>query len=150
LTISLGKNTRCRVGILGSFSLESGTYLYTGSARGSGSASIEGRIERHLGKRGRVFWHIDYPLSLRRCKVSACVYSVTVRYVECAVSRRIQELTDGVFPVYGFGSSDCNCRSHLIYLQSYNTARTLASVTNAYRTLHLKPKLWNPNHMGLA
>jgi len=140
LIFELGKGTDCKIGNLGSFCFNRGVYVYTGSGRGVASTSIEGRIKRHLGRRKRKFWHIDYLLSLRTCSVCASVCSETTKDVECRVNRRIQELTCGVFPVNGFGSSDCSCIGHLVYLPSHDSNRALCSVMKAYRKLRLKPQ----------
>lgn len=150
LIILLEKDIRRRIAALGPIRFSKGVYLYTGSARGQGSTSVEGRIERHLGNRRRKFWHIDHLLSANGCKVLACIYAETVKDVECVVNSKIQELTRGVFPVHRFGSSDCNCRSHLIFLQRRDIVRALRNVTEAYRRLRLKSRCWNPNQMGFA
>jgi Uri superfamily endonuclease len=143
LVMRLKRSTRCRVGALGNNCLKEGMYVYTGSARGEASTSLERRIERHWGKRRRRFWHIDYLLGLDSCSIITCVYSESDRDLECAVNRTIRNPIGGVFPVRGFGSSDCNCRSHLMYVQSGNTARTLHALMAVYRKLGLRPRLWN-------
>jgi len=137
----LENDTKCRVGALGSFCLRRGVYLYTGSARGRGSASIEGRMERHLGKRNRNFWHIDYLLGVRGCKILAFIFSETAKDLECAANMRIQESSHATFPIKRFGSSDCTCPSHLLCVQLYEIDQALAKAKNAYNGLRLKPRL---------
>jgi len=143
LAIRLERNARCRIAALGTNCFKKGMYLYTGSARGQGSTSLERRIERHGGRQKSRFWHIDYLLGINGCRIVACVYSETSRDLECAANRTIQKSTGRDHPMRGFGSSDCNCRSHLMYIQSGNARRTLHLLMAAYRKLGLKPKLWD-------
>lgn len=141
IVMRLEKGTKCTIGALGLSHFGKGVYLYTGSAHGKGSASIEGRRKRHLGKRNRNFWHIDYLLSARSCKIRAFIYSETARDLECKVNRQIQDLSHATFPVRGFGSSDCTCPSHLLRLPEYPIDRALTKAENAYRELRLEPRL---------
>jgi len=141
IVMKLKNRRKCKVGALGSFRFEKGVYLYTGSARGKGSASIEGRKGRHLGKRNRSFWHIDYLLSTGSWKIQAFIYSETARDFECRVNKRIQESTHATFPVKGFGSSDCACPSHLVYLPQFVADRASAKAKNSYVELCLRPRL---------
>jgi Uri superfamily endonuclease len=143
LIILLKKDVRCRIAALGLFRFSKGVYLYTGSARGQGSTSIERRIERHLGKHKRKFWHIDHLLGANGCGVFACIYAETVKDEECVVNSKIQELTCGDFPVNHFGSSDCNCCSHLVWLPKHDIAKAMGNITEAYRRVGLEPKSWN-------
>lgn len=132
---------KCRVGALGPLRFERGLYVYTGSARGNGSTSVERRIERHLGKRVRNFWHIDYFLGMRACEVQAVVYSETERDLECAANRQIRQLIHAAFPIKHFGSSDCGCPSHLLHPRSSEVDEVLSKVRTAYGKLNLKPSL---------
>jgi len=141
IVMRLEKDTKCTIGALGLSHFGKGVYLYTGSAHGKGNVSIEGRKERHLGKRNRNFWHIDYLLSARSCRIQAFIYSETARDLECKVNRRVQELSHATFPVRGFGSSDCICPAHLLHSTDYQIDQALTVVGNAYRLLGLKPRL---------
>ena len=141
IVMRLKNNVRCKVGGIGSVRFTRGVYIYTGSARGKGSVSIQGRIERHLGRRCRSFWHIDYLLDANSCSMQAFIYSETRRDLECEVNRRIQEMTHAAFPVLGFGSSDCACLSHLLYLPGYRIDQALTKAKNAYGGLRLKPRI---------
>jgi len=142
IVMRLKRDTRCKVGKLGSFRFAKGVYIYTGSARGKGSASIQGRMKRHLGRRSRSFWHIDYLLDASGCSIQAIIYSETAGDLECEVNRRIQEMTHATFPVRDFGSSDCACPGHLLYLPGYRTDRALTKAKNAYGALRLRPRLY--------
>jgi len=141
IAMRLKRDTRCKVGKLGSFRFAKGVYIYTGSARGKGSTSIQGRIKGHLGRRSRSFWHIDYLLNADGCDIQAIIYSETTRDLECEVNRLIQEMAYAAFPVRGFGSSDCGCLSHLLYLPGYQINQALTKAKNAYGGLRLRPRL---------
>ena len=141
IVMRLKNNVKCKVGSLGSVRFAGGVYVYTGSARGKGSVSIRGRIERHLGRRSRSFWHIDYLLATNGCNIQAFIYSETTRDLECEVNRRIQEMTHAAFAVRGFGSSDCACLSHLLYLPGHRIDQALTKAKNAHGGLRLKPRI---------
>ncbi|UCC69821.1 MAG: GIY-YIG nuclease family protein [Armatimonadota bacterium] len=98
-----------RVGQLGRFAFPAGYYVYTGSAmNGLGS-----RLARHRRRRKKLHWHIDY--LLRRAKLVGAVAMPRKRKVECARNRRILRMQGGKVVAPGFGSSDCRCRTHLVY-----------------------------------
>ena len=141
IILRLENRTKCKIGALGLYRFPRGIYLYTGSACGTGSTSIEGRMRRHEGKRRRNYWHIDYLLGTGSWAIIAFVYSTTEKSFECKANALIRESTQASFPVKGFGSSDCRCPSHLLYLERYDVKWTLSKVKRAYREVGLKPKL---------
>ena len=98
------------VGALGSHDFDAGFYAYTGSAFGAGGFA---RVERHRelarGERTTSHWHVDYLLQTESSRIVDVVRSPDAA-IECAVARR---LPDAGIP--GFGSSDCQCPSHLAY-----------------------------------
>jgi len=59
IIMELISDKRISVGKLGKINFKKGYYLYVGS----GQNSLETRIARHLKKRKKKFWHIDYLLS---------------------------------------------------------------------------------------
>ncbi len=107
LVLELPSAARIRVGSLGIIDFDSGTYLYVGSAHGPGG--LHARIMRHLRRRKRLFWHIDY--FLRYAKILAVYIIESPKKLECRIARRL--IAEGVPFVSGFGSSDCRCKSHL-------------------------------------
>lgn len=110
LTVFVSRASRIKVGRLGTFQFPRGYYLYTGRAL----KGLRGRLERHLGKRRNLRWHIDYLLEagrVRQVEVAACG---TPRD-ECRFNSRGVAVTGGTVFALGFGSSDCRCPSHLIY-----------------------------------
>jgi len=107
LLIKLDSSITIRVGKLGLFDFPQGYYMYTGSA----IKNMEKRIERHLKKKKKLRWHIDY------LTVNPAVEVIDVRRSdvdECKLNQYI----DGTIIAPGFGASDCkaDCGSHLKYL----------------------------------
>ncbi len=110
LILELRPGVRLGVGRLGTFSFPTGYYLYTGSARGG----LEARLRRHLRREKPLKWHIDY---LRReAKILEIWWSTSDSAGECAWHQAASQLPGARIPVRGFGSSDCRCLSHLVYL----------------------------------
>ena len=111
LVLELREDATIEVGALGSHTFAAGHYAYTGSAFGAGGLS---RVDRHrelaAGDREVRHWHVDYLLCQPATRLVDVVTSEESD-VECAVAGR---LPDG--PVTGFGSSDCDCESHLARL----------------------------------
>jgi len=135
LLIRVKKPLSIVVGKLGRVFFERGIYAYTGSALGPGG--LRSRIKRHLSKRKKLFWHIDYLLCQDGVRVIAVFSSESDKRLECAVN---QELMKHGFEVYypGFGSSDClqGCKSHLLAYKG--RGRALRKVYEAYSRIGLK------------
>jgi Uri superfamily endonuclease len=91
-------------------------YAYVGSAQ----KSLEKRIERHLGRTKRKFWHIDYLLNDDSVEVLKVFYKNVGKSEECKVANKIGERC---VPTKGFGSSDCKCQSHLFKVEDYQFLR---------------------------
>lgn len=108
LVIELPVETTLSIGALGDHRFSAGAYAYTGSALGTGGFS---RVDRHRriarGEHDVRHWHIDYFLGHPETRIYDVVRSEGID-VECTVADR---LPDG--PVVGFGSSDCDCHTHL-------------------------------------
>ena len=99
-----------QVGRLGRFEFGAGYYVYTGSAMGG----LEARLARHRRQRKKLWWHIDY--LLRQAELVDVVAVPTQRREECERNRWVLSLPGADIPVKGFGSSDCNCVTHLVRL----------------------------------
>lgn len=94
---------------------EPGTYLYIGSARNG----LSGRIARHLRKEKKIFWHIDYFLQKAEIKE---IWVKNDYFDEClTLDKAKKSVKNSRFPLKKFGSSDCRCPSHLIYLPGNET-----------------------------
>jgi Uri superfamily endonuclease len=114
LIIKLSRRKEIKIGRLGTFVFPTGYYVYTGSAQNG----LEKRINRHLSSNKKFHWHIDYLLS------HAKVIKV-VRYVgrkdECGLNSMTGQSAGAVQIVKKFGSSDCNCVTHLYYFKNIPT-----------------------------
>ncbi len=110
LILMLSTNQRIPVGKLKKTEFKRGVYLYTGSARNG----LKGRIARHLRKEKKIFWHIDYFLQKARIRE---IWARNDYFDECQILSEVKKsLKNSRFPLKKFGSSDCRCPSHLIYL----------------------------------
>jgi Uri superfamily endonuclease len=107
------QNPACtvRVGALGDLSFRKGWHIYVGSALGSGGLA---RLERHISlatHRNKIpKWHVDYLLTSTQFTLRYAVAAVTIGPLECTLARAI-----GGKSVPHFGSSDCDCPSHLFF-----------------------------------
>lgn len=108
LAAFLEEDSEIEIGKLGTFHFPSGLYVYTGSAL----SSLEGRIGRHLRIEKKMRWHIDY--LLEKATPVGFVPILSSKRKECLVNSRLLE--KGEVVAKGFGSSDCDCDSHLVYL----------------------------------
>lgn len=107
LLLKLDKEKRSQIGSLGMFAFRRGWYVYVGSAM----RYLSARIARHTRSRKKLHWHIDY-LRNEATEVIALPIRSSLRQ-ECEVA---QALTHVLQPgPIGFGSSDCNCPTHLFY-----------------------------------
>ena len=112
LLIKLNSNKNIRVGSLGKLEFKKGFYCYVGSA--IGSTTIENRCKRHLIKNKKMKWHIDY---FRKEAEIVNIFAIpSRRRIECKIARKILKKADSFIPK--FGSSDCNCKSHLFYFKN--------------------------------
>ncbi len=107
LLLELDRPQHLEIGRLGKVSFPAGHYVYIGSAR----RHLSARIARHLRRRKTLFWHIDY-LRPHADRVQALPIR-TPDDLECALAVDLRSLADDLIP--GFGSSDCDCPSHLLY-----------------------------------
>lgn len=99
---------RIKVGSLGELFFRKGNYIYVGSALNS----LEQRITRHLSKDKSIYWHIDYILDNKNVGINRIYILKTSAKKECNIAKLVGESGE---PVQKFGSSDCNCVSHLLF-----------------------------------
>lgn len=110
LHLHLPKAVRLQVGKLGTFVFPAGYYVYTGSAR----SGVEQRLARHQRRRKKLHWHIDY--LLRHIRIKSIRVFRTRRRSECTLNREVLKPSGAQVIAKGFGSSDCRCKAHLVYL----------------------------------
>lgn len=106
LMLYLPASRRIRIGRRGFRMFEKGIYFYVGS----GGRSPLKRIARHVRKRKRKFWHIDF-LTVESRVIGAFMLESNVS-LECTLARALR---DRFTPVPRFGASDCRCGSHLFF-----------------------------------
>jgi len=111
LLFHLPRRIRIRVGALGLQVFPHGYYIYTGSAK----RGLAHRIARHLRKRKKRHWQIDFLTTVAR--VERILINDSGFSTECQRHQAISDLPQAKVMVAWFGSSDCRCRSHLAYFR---------------------------------
>lgn len=85
-----------------------GYYIYVGSAMGS----LSKRLARYYRKNRATHWHIDYLIPhfihFKTIPIQAS------ELLECSIAKDLRNISDYI---NSFGSSDCDCLSHLYYLK---------------------------------
>jgi Uri superfamily endonuclease len=111
------------VGRLGNMKTEPGYYVYVGSAFGPGG--IQARVNHHRQLARRPHWHVDYLRSAAQLIEAWCVHGVRCEH---EWAQALLQLEAAAVPLAGFGSSDCDCRSHAFYLRHKPARRALEGV----------------------
>lgn len=114
LVTSVSRDTLLTVGQLGIFRFEPGFYCYCGSAMGPGG--LDARLSRHLRRRKKAHWHVDY--LLQRAVVVEIWKAHSTRRLECLYAHALINMSGAHVSVPGFGSSDCDCPAHLVHFLS--------------------------------
>lgn len=111
LLIHLPKNVSIAIGKKGRWRFPKGYYVYTGSALNG----LEKRVERHLKKNKKHFWHIDYLLDFASIKE---IFLFTKdKFDECALNLKMLEKPEAKIIMPKFGASDCGCPAHLVFFE---------------------------------
>ena len=126
LILKSDRRTDLRIGSLGRLVTEPGYYLYIGSAFGPGG--IRARLRHHRRVSNRPHWHIDYLRTATELMQAWCIAGVRREH---AWARALEKSARMAAPLKGFGSSDCDCCTHLFYTGSKPTRATLQSLLNA-------------------
>ncbi len=107
LILRLKRRRKLGIGALGNVDFPAGFYTYVGSAR----RGLGKRMERHRKREKKIFWHIDY---LREAAEFVTIFPIrTLDDIECELAGKTAGLLgEGM---RNFGSSDCNCASHLFF-----------------------------------
>ncbi len=111
LLIHLKKDINIYIGNKGRNTFPKGYYIYTGSAKNG----LRSRIKRHLRKEKKLFWHIDY--FLRYGKI-VDIFLYQNEKTECRINQRVLSQKNAKIIMPKFGSSDCRCKTHLIYFKT--------------------------------
>ena len=119
IAIYVLENSVINIGALGEIEFIEGYYLYIGSAMGNkGSTTLENRVKRHVSdsKDKKIFWHIDYLLANINCIITRLYLIPSLKRLECIIANEVSQIS--VQRINNFGSSDCDCLSHLYYFQN--------------------------------
>lgn len=108
--IYLPKDTSIVIGKKGEFKFPKGYYVYTGSAKNG----LKARVERHLRKEKKHFWHIDYLLDFASIR-KVCLFS-NDKFGECPLNLKMLERLKAKIIMPRFGLSDCRCPAYLFFL----------------------------------
>lgn len=129
LIINLNKNDNIKIGKLyENLELKKGYYVYIGSAMNS----LTNRIKRHLSHEKKIHWHIDYLLNNKNSDIEEVLFNISNKKIECELAKIISNKGK---KIPKFGSSDCNCNSHLIYFEKEGEA--IISIKKAYNELNI-------------
>lgn len=122
LAIFLEKDNKIKIGSLGVKPFKRGLYAYVGSGRGPGG--LKTRISRHIRENKKTYWHIDYLLKNKASNVIKVYFFLTTNDLECYLVEKIAS-HGANFAIKTFGSSDCNCNSHLFWLSTLNILNSI-------------------------
>jgi Uri superfamily endonuclease len=111
------------VGALGPIRLDSGHLLYLGSAFGPGG--LAGRLRHHLRPIVRPRWHVDYLHEGASLLGAWC--AAGPRELEHVWARALADRRGFRVAHPHFGSSDCDCETHLLHVRRPPTGRSLAA-----------------------
>jgi Uri superfamily endonuclease len=112
LLLSSATETVIPIGRLGNLRLQPGFYVYIGSALGPGG--VRARLAHHTRRAACPHWHIDY-LKLHT-RLEAVWFCYGRKRLEHIWARHCSKMPGASVPMAGFGSSDCDCESHLFFL----------------------------------
>lgn len=114
LIIEVENEVNIQLKSLGKVLLQSGTWVYIGSAMGEGSTSLENRIKRHFRSEKTVHWHIDHLLD-KNVKLLKAFWTQSPVHAECDIAQEIQSRNEFQAGPRQFGSSDCKsgCAAHM-------------------------------------
>jgi len=129
IIIKLEDNKKLKIGMLGKIDFKKGYYVYVGSAMNG----LEKRIQRHLRKKKKIHWHIDYLLN--HARIINIFFKLSNNKQECKIAKLIEEK---LLAIKGVGCSDCKCISHLFY-GSYEEVKN--TISNLHMTEYLLNKI---------
>jgi Uri superfamily endonuclease len=112
LLLECDRQVELPIGKLGNMTTEPGYYLYVGSAFGPGG--IQARVNHHARIASRPHWHMDYLRAAAELLDAWCVYGTRGEH---AWAYSLMQSEAAAMPLKGFGSSDCDCATHLFYFK---------------------------------
>jgi Uri superfamily endonuclease len=137
LLLSTASDAEIRVGRLGDMQLQSGFYVYVGSALGPGG--VRARVIHHLRDSPRHHWHIDY---LRpHVSVREVWFCHGRKRREHLWARFLSRMSGVSVPMPGFGSSDCDCEAHLFFFRSRVMRGRIRDALNVLQLILVHPEI---------
>ncbi len=130
---------KIKVGSLNEILFKKGIYLNVGSAFGLGG--LKGRIQRHFNPQKKIFWHIDY------LSINKSFKLVSIIEIHSSIKREcftVNLLLNEKFPISkidyieNFGSSDCQCKSHLLFFREISIQEVLKQIRSKLSNYKLK------------
>jgi Uri superfamily endonuclease len=109
-----------KIGKLGILKLKPGFFIYVGSAFGPGG--LKARIAHHCRRAVRPHWHIDYLSPL--LELNEIWYTCDPVQREHQWANILFNISRASIPLAEFGSSDCQCPSHLVFFNSKPSIKT--------------------------
>jgi Uri superfamily endonuclease len=122
------ENRLVLIGARGPLQLQTGYYLYAGSALGPGG--LRARVGRHLAGTGRPRWHIDFLRKVTR--PHAAWLHIGHDRQEHNWANSLDYMPDIEATAPGLGASDCSCATHLFYSR---TSPSIAAFNNSLHSL---------------
>jgi len=114
LVINVEKGQKIKVAKLPETYYQPGFYLYVGRAK----RGLRKRVDRHLRRDKKLFWHIDY--LLQKSKVDE-VWTRHDFLDECRTAKKIAQIAKSSLILDNhFGASDCRCPGHLVYVADFD------------------------------
>ena len=133
LLAKLDNSREILVGQLGHLWFPQAFYAYVGSAMNG----FEARLARHVKQKKKPHWHIDYLLN--EAELVNIVLCPSDTRMECFLA---QALAKEFQFIPGFGSSDCECASHLYFARE--ESRLEAKVAEVTSRASLSSKIFSP------
>lgn len=140
LLIPLENPEAIEVGRLGTIDFPTGWYAYVGSALNGLCA----RVGRHVRRRKKLRWHVDY--LLQKAQLSEVVWAPSDERLECRIASALRR--QGLPSTKNFGASDCKCPSHLFHSPKLEPLRSV--IIRAFTTLGVTPHLYQSNQPSLS
>jgi Uri superfamily endonuclease len=119
LVLRISRRLEILIGRLGTLRVQPGFCVYAGSAFGPGG--LARRVGRHATAEKKRRWHIDYLTAV--ATLDEVWYTVDAAHRECQWAEAVQQIRGATVPLERFGSSDCRCRSHLVFFQKRPSLR---------------------------
>jgi Uri superfamily endonuclease len=136
LVIGFAKRRTLRIGQRRNIEFFPGTYVYTGSAM----SGLGRRLTRHLARRKKLRWHIDYLLGSPAARIKAILTFAPAPGQECRRNQFVARLPGAQIIMRKFGASDCRagCDAHLYFFPTAQAPARIIAALKRHSTGHLR------------